>query len=574
MYSPLNWFYKGKIKVTILVTFLIISIFPVLVALHSYYFTTRNALESTAVKRLEDLAEWETKLVRDWFQQHVSTVRVLANSPEVKSMDWMQVQELLKRTKKHFPEFGSFAFVDNEGKIVYESSGKIDIDVSDRNYFKAAMQGNDDISEMLIARTFKLPCIVISSPVRVNGKVVGLLYGTVTVETLNNVVMGYSIGETGESFLVDRHGNLITMPTAMRKSGINPNVITPAPNREYVIEGLKGQDGVIRFKDYRKVEILGVRRWLPDLEILVVTKQDKAEALEQAGGWGLKMSLVSANLIILCTLPVVWFITRHISKPLEAIKTAVNEVSSGNMSYRVEYIRANEEIELLGRQINDMAANLEQSMKLIGEQMSELEAQKEEIAAQNDDILKAYEQLTKANQNLERMATTDQLTEIFNRRYFMERLRTEILISLRSMRPLTVALIDIDHFKAVNDTYGHKAGDQVLKGLVKVVGSGIRRSDLLARFGGEEFIVLAPETSLEGGLILGEKIRSAVEGHDFEIDGGVIRVTVSIGISELHDFNSSPEKNEDQLLLTADHYLYQAKHKGRNRVEGGAQIYV
>lgn len=574
MYSPLNWFYKGKIKVTILVTFLIISIVPVLVALHSYYFTTRNALEFTAVKRLEDLAEWETKLVRDWFHQHVSTVRVLANSPEVKSMNWVQVQELLKRTKKHFPEFGSFAFVDNHGKIIYENAGNIGIDVSDRKYFKAAMKGADHISEMLIARTFKLPCIVISSPVKVDGKIVGLLYGTVTVETLNNVVMGYSIGETGESFLVDRQGNLITTPKTMRNSGLNPNIITPAPDSEYVMEGLKGKDGVIRFKDYRQVDILGVRKWLYDLEILVITKQDKSEAIEQAGGWGLQMSLVFANAIILSVFPVVWFLTRHISKPLEAITTAVNEVSSGNLSYRVEYIRANEEIELLGRQINDMSANLEQSMKLIGEQMSELEAQKEEIAAQNDDILKAYEQLTKANQNLERMATTDQLTEIFNRRYFMDRLRTEILITLRSRRPLAVALMDIDHFKSVNDTYGHKAGDQVLKGLVKVVGSVIRRSDLLARFGGEEFIILAPETNLEGGIILAEKIRSAVEGHDFEIDGGTIRITASIGVSELNDFSSSPQKNEDQLLLTADHYLYQAKHKGRNRVEGGTQINV
>lgn len=568
MYSLLNWFYKGKIKVTILATFLIISIVPVLVAIHSYYYTTRNALESVAIKRLEDLAEWETKLVRDWFQQHVSTVRVLANSPEVMSMNLAQVQELMKRTKIHFPEFSSFALVDNQGKIVYESFGKSGINVADRQYFKAAMKGDDYISEMIIARTFKLPCIVISSPVRVNGKIIGLIFGTVTVETLNNVVMGYSLGGTGESFLVDRHGNLITMPKTMRETDVNPSVLTPAPKNECITEGLQGNNGVIRFKDYRQVEILGVRTWLPDLEILLITKQDKSEAIEQAGGWGLKMSLVSANVIILCILPVVWLITRHISKPLEAIKTAVSEVSSGNLSYRVEYIRANEEIELLGRQINEMAANLEQSMNLIGEQVSELEAQKGEIAARNHDMLQAYEQLTRANQNLQRMATTDQLTEIFNRRYFMDRLRTEILISLRSKRPLVVALIDIDHFKSVNDTYGHKAGDQVLKGLVKVMGSVIRRSDLLARFGGEEFIVLAPETNLMGGLTLSEKIRAAVEKHDFEIDGGFIRVTVSIGVSELHDFESSQEKTEDQLLLNADHYLYQAKHKGRNRVEG------
>ncbi len=564
---PLNWLYKAKIKVTILVTFLIIAIVPVGAGLTSYFFTTRHSLEASAVKHLENLAIWESELVRDWFNQQMRTVRMLANSPEVKKRNLAGIKVIVERTRQYFPQFRNFAIVDNNGNLIYDTEGISDVNVSDRDYFKAAMRGEEYISEMLVARTFKRPCMILSVPVIEDGEIIGLVFGSVTVEELGNV-MGFAIGKTGENFLIDRNGNLVSIPMSLQKAGVDPNKLIPAPKDLNLPDDFEN-NRVVNYKDSRKVDVISITRWLPDLKVLLVTKQDKSEALEDTGGWGLTLSLVVGNGLILLILPVIWFVAHRISRPLVNITTAVNEIASGNLSHRIEYVKANQEIELLAQQINDMASNMEESMKVNGEQLAELEAQKEEISAQNDELLRAYEQLSQANVGLQQLATTDQLTEIYNRRYFMDRLRREILISLRSKRALTILLIDIDYFKSVNDTYGHKSGDQVLKGLVQVVSENIRRSDLLARFGGEEFIVLAPETKLQGGIVLAEKIRTAIDRHDFEIEGGTIEITVSIGLAELNDFTGSPQKTEDQLLIIADKHLYEAKRNGRNRVEGG-----
>lgn len=559
--------YKGKIRVTILITFLLISVVPLLVSISLYFYVTGSSLRTAAVSHLEHLSEWEARLIREWFNKHMSNIRMLAGADEVQARDLAKTYQLLKRIQGYYPEYGSIGLADINGKVVVHTSGTI-VDISDREYFKAAVKGKEFISEMIISRTYNRPCIVFSAPVTINGKITGILYGSVAVDTLSNIISGFAIGETGENYLVDRKGNLITIPASMKRSRVNSQKILPAPQDSIVSDGFTGHDGVVLYNDYRGKDVIGTRRWLSDLQILLITKQDEAEAIQQAGGKGLKVTLMTGILFIIALLPVVWIISRRISNPLSAIVRAVNEIAAGNLGHRVEFLKSNEEIQLLGSQINDLALNMQLSRELINDQLSELEAQKEEIMSQNEDILKAYEKLADVNRELTQMAATDQLTETYNRRYFMERLRSEVLISLRSKRPLSVAIMDIDHFKSINDTHGHKAGDQVLQKVVKVILANIRRSDLLARFGGEEFIVLAPETDLKGALSLAEKIRQALDQYVFETDGGSLKVTVSIGVAELKYFSDSVEKVEDELLLTADRYLYEAKRKGRNGVEG------
>ncbi len=128
-------------------------------------------------------------------------------------------------------------------------------------------------------------------------------------------------------------------------------------------------------------------------------------------------------------------------------------------------------------------------------------------------------------------------------------------------------IFDIDYFKKINDQYGHLAGDQVLVELAQLTKGLIRKSDTLARFGGEEFILIAPNTKEKGAYKLGERIRSAVENHTFEYEGLVIPVTVSVGIVVHNEPSNEPDKLQEQLIKGADEALYQAKGKGRNRVE-------
>ena len=172
---------------------------------------------------------------------------------------------------------------------------------------------------------------------------------------------------------------------------------------------------------------------------------------------------------------------------------------------------------------------------------------------------KYRESLEHINRVLERQASTDALTGIYNRMRFSKLLDVELNRARRYGTPFSVVLLDIDKFKSVNDTYGHLAGDNVLKELAGLLKGNIRSSDAVARWGGEEFIVMAPGCGLKEGAALAEKLRAAVEAHDFPIPRPV---TSSFGVAAFVE-------DDTELTLTnrADQALYAAKENGRNRVE-------
>ncbi len=161
-----------------------------------------------------------------------------------------------------------------------------------------------------------------------------------------------------------------------------------------------------------------------------------------------------------------------------------------------------------------------------------------------------------------RMTTVDGLTQVFNRRYFEDAIERELSRSRRYTRPLSLVMIDIDHFKKINDGFGHLAGDAVLKEVAGTVKTRTRREDVLARYGGEEFALLLPEIDLKGAALLAEKLRKLVEKHTFTFDGEVIPVTLSAGVATVHKKNEDPH----ELIGRADEKLYEAKGAGRNRI--------
>jgi two-component system, cell cycle response regulator len=171
---------------------------------------------------------------------------------------------------------------------------------------------------------------------------------------------------------------------------------------------------------------------------------------------------------------------------------------------------------------------------------------------------------------LVRSGLTDSLTGWHNRRYLQTRLREEIARSQRDHSALTCLMIDVDHFKKINDQHGHLVGDEILRQVAQRIGTEVRDSDVSARYGGEEFVVLLPRTSIDAGLLLAERMRRSVLAKSFELPdvGEAIAVTVSIGVAE---HRGDPGTNDlpraaEQLVARADDALYQAKAKGRNAV--------
>ncbi len=185
-------------------------------------------------------------------------------------------------------------------------------------------------------------------------------------------------------------------------------------------------------------------------------------------------------------------------------------------------------------------------------------------------ILSLEQSLRNANEEIRLLSITDALTGCFNRTYLSDRFSQEITRSQRYGHNLSIVLTDIDHFKRVNDTYGHQVGDMVLKAFASCVSSQIREKiDWAVRYGGEEFLIVLPETTSSGAGIMAERLRKAVEGLEVIHDGQSIKITASFGGASVDFGGTSRDERSltmEQLINLADEQLYKSKNEGRNRI--------
>ncbi len=238
---------------------------------------------------------------------------------------------------------------------------------------------------------------------------------------------------------------------------------------------------------------------------------------------------------------------RQVIRPVRRLTEATRSFAGGDMTARAA-VAGDDELADLAGTFNQMAGQIALHTHRL----------EEEIRARTRD-------LEEANRRLEALAVTDGLTGLFNRRRFEEVLDLEVRRAQRMGTPLSLLMMDVDHFKVYNDTHGHPAGDEVLRTLARLMRERLRATDIPCRYGGEEFAVILPGTSRTDGLILASDLRLIVEAHPFEHEadqpGG--RLTISIGVA------AYPEDAPDEaaLVRAADQALYRAKQRGRNRVE-------
>ncbi len=254
---------------------------------------------------------------------------------------------------------------------------------------------------------------------------------------------------------------------------------------------------------------------------------------------------------------------RDSAKKLFRLDTAgideILEKTSGEVDKAAKYFGLNFAIKISIPELLQKA-NIELSLlNMSYEQMNR------ELVGAKIELEKLTTELEEKNTYLEEIANLDGLTQIYNHRYFQESLDKEISRSVRQENELSLILTDIDNFKKFNDSYGHQAGDYVLKEVAQLCGKVIREYDLIARYGGEEFVFILPDTGEKDALIVAEKIREAIEHYSFEYDGDVCRVTSSFGVA-VFDGDGVPIK-KTELIERADKAMYAAKKKGRNRVE-------
>ncbi len=210
--------------------------------------------------------------------------------------------------------------------------------------------------------------------------------------------------------------------------------------------------------------------------------------------------------------------------------------------------------------------SLEDMQELLSILFLRVQAREEELNELVADLERMVEirtmELSKKNIELENLAIHDELTKLYNRRYFNVKLKENSLLAKRLGYPLTCIMADIDFFKKCNDTYGHQAGDLVLEEFAGVLKYNIRRTDICARYGGEEFVILLPNTPQKNGIKLAEKIRKKVEKLKIDYESVIIKITASFGVASGEDEMNLGEN----LVRMSDDSLYEAKQSGRNKV--------
>lgn len=251
--------------------------------------------------------------------------------------------------------------------------------------------------------------------------------------------------------------------------------------------------------------------------------------------------------IVLTAMLAALFLSRHVVRPVKSLTTAASGFAAGDLSTRAK-ATSRDELAELSLTFNNMAEHIQANTVRL-----------------EDEVRERNRELESVNERLKELATTDGLTGLYNFRHFEDVLQMEIRRSQRIPVPLSLLMIDVDHFKQFNDEHGHPEGDKVLRILATLIRERVRATDIPCRYGGEEFTVILPGTSRTDASMLAEILRDRVEKHPFagEEDQPKGRLTISIGVATFPD----QAVDEIELVREADKAMYEAKKAGRNRVK-------
>lgn len=308
----------------------------------------------------------------------------------------------------------------------------------------------------------------------------------------------------------------------------------------------------------------GNGEYLVGLDMRADELQRKLSAVRAAGG----LSLASSVLLALLFSQV---LSAKVVRPVRMLIARCRVIAKGDPDEGVQ-IRSGDEIEELVEAFNTMSRQLtasrieaEEAQRALRHARDLLE---QRVAERTRDLMQVNERLlhevaerARAEEQLAHAARADPLTGLMNRRAMLEQLEYQAARFQRNGTPFTLILADLDHFKSINDTYGHDAGDQALIEIADQLRQGLRAQDLAARWGGEEFLILLPDTNLEGGLVVAEELRECIAARALRLGEGTLTLTLSQGVASY-----SADRPLNAFIKLADTALYQAKVQGRNRV--------
>ena len=524
----------------------------------------KHRIQRDAGNSLQVVAENAGKLLALGLMQRSLEAEVMASAEVVwsKGLDSAEAQHMLARSQAMQPTNVWIGVADAQGVVRNATNGLlVGQSVAQRPWFQHGLQGVHvgDVHAAQLLESLLPPTatgephrfVDFAAPIRIGPTTVGVfaIHGSWqwTREVLESLTPASSDESALELFIFDRQGTLIFAPggrtEVMRAAGQRlPEGIQINNNRG---GGGNTQTTVARWQDGKRyltaATQLQPRNAASDLGWRIVARQPVELAFAEADDT-VQLALAIGLVAALFASALAWLAARRLSVDLYALADAASGVEAGRPGSDIPAMQSSREVQQLSQSLGRMTHHL----------LAAREAMEEKVR------LRTLE-LEAANRALDLQARTDALTGLLNRRGFETQMAFAVALARRSSRPLSLITVDVDHFKRVNDTYGHEAGDEVLRRLARTLESRLRGSDVVARLGGEEFVALLPDTDLTGAQSIAQALVTAMAEQQDPVVG---TITVSAGVATMR----GAEDNGAAMLRRGDAALYEAKGQGRNRV--------
>ncbi len=538
-----------SIKSKILVFALLATLIPSLTMGWLSYAQNKRSLTEKITEELRNVTSHTSREIDLWLKERFYDVRVFASSYEVsENLEKIlrapnataEEAKVLRRLQGYLTSVRE-KFIDYEELLVLDPNAQAVATTADRpgsvnlpsEWLTLAREDKAILGEIHWDEAGEKAVMSIAVPVKAaNGRFLGVLTARLNFETIHQFVQSFPLGTSGHVYVMARDGTLVT------SSRLTPSAPTHIRLSDHATQTLFTQEGAsLEYRDYQGKEVVGTLRQVPPLDWAVLAEIGKDEAYAQI------LRLRNLTLLIVLGLMLGIGLTAYllgltIVHPLDRLTKGAAKVAAGDLQVDLPVLSGGE-VGYMTEVFNDMVARLRQG---------------------RDDLACINSTLSERNKELAQISVTDGLTGLYNRKHLMETLTNEVIRARRHNRPFSVLLIDIDHFKEFNDTFGHLAGDDLLAKLASLLKKSIRSVDYAARYGGEEFLLMLPETGIDGACESADRIRDRVARESFE--NGKQQITVSIGVAAFREHGTSPES----VIASADAALYQAKRRGRNRV--------
>lgn len=481
------------------------------------------------------------------------------------------LRDLFSLMQLNYPDYAWIGVADASGKVLVASRGLLEgADISQHAWFRRARREphvSDLHESQLLAGAVPgqgeapMRVIHVGAPIHDDhGVIVGVVGAYLSASwaesTSDALRRSLSESEPVVVFVLDRDHRVVLGPAEWRDRTLDlPSVQAAIGRRGSIRETWPdGRDYLVGYATTTGQVGFESPSWI------VLVRTDVEAALRPVDELTRQIWLVAAALA-LSVLLVASLMARVIGSPLNELAQAAHRIRSGEADATFPPERGYRE-----------ARQLSASLRALVDDLTRNEAELTALARDLEQRVRERTlELSEANAQLEVLAMTDGLTGLANRRHFGDQLAREASRAAEVGKPLALVCLDIDHFKAVNDRYGHPAGDVVLRRIALLLEEQVRGNDLLARIGGEEFAVLAVDTDVGAAAQLGERLRAAVEAAGaISVGHASMTVTVSVGVAGFTIRPGDVLKAPERLLAAADDALYLAKRNGRNRVEVSA----